>query len=278
MLRIGWFSSGRDAAARVLLKAVQEKIRNGYIKNAELAFVFSNREPGEFMETDLFFDLVKSYGVDLICFSHRKFKPEMRRRGLEETKKLGEDSETLKNWRREYDREILRRIEGYSPNLIVLAGYMLIVGDELCKKYVMINLHPAPPGGPKGTWQEVIWKLIEKEAKEAGAMIHLVTEKLDEGPPITYFTFPIIGEIYEELWKEIKTKGFKKVFQEEGEENPLFKKIRKEEEEKEIPLLIETIKMIAENKIKIKNGEIFFKGEKTLNGVCLNEKLLINRK
>jgi len=273
MFQIGWFSTGRDEAARELLKAVQEKIKAGYIKNSKIAFVFSNREPGEFKESDLLFNLVKSYGINLICFSHRKFKPEMRRKGLEETKIIGEDSETLKAWRREYDKEVFKRIKDYNPNLIVLAGYMLIVGDELCKKYAMINLHPAPPGGPKGTWQEVIWKLIEKEAKEAGAMIHLVTEKLDEGPPITYFTFPIVGEAYEELWMKIKEKGFKKVLQEEGEENLLFKKIRNEEKKREIPLLIETIKMIAENEIKIKNGEIFFKKEKILNGVCLNEKI-----
>ncbi|MEM5868099.1 MAG: hypothetical protein QXG39_09315, partial [Candidatus Aenigmatarchaeota archaeon] len=74
--------------------------------------------------------------------------------------------------------------------------------------------------------------------------------------------------------KKIKEKGFNKVLQEEGEENLLFKKIRSEEEKREIPLLIETIKMIAENEIKIKNGEIFFKGEKISNGVCLNKKII----
>jgi folate-dependent phosphoribosylglycinamide formyltransferase PurN len=272
MLQIGWFSSGRDAAARALFKSIQEKIKSGYIKNSKVAFVFSNREPGEFKESDIFFELVKSYGVDLICFSHRKFKPEMRKQGLEETKVKGEESETLKNWRREYDREILKRIEKYSPNLIVLAGYMLIIGDELCKKYIMINLHPAPPGGPKGTWQEVIWSLIKNKAKKAGATIHLVTEKLDEGPPITYFTIPIINDPYRDLWQEIRKKGFEKVFQEEGENNLLFKKIRVEEEKREIPLLIETIKMIAEGKVKIENGEVFFKGRKT-KGICLNKKI-----
>jgi folate-dependent phosphoribosylglycinamide formyltransferase PurN len=272
MLQIGWFSSGRDAAALNLLKTVLNEIESGYIRNSRVAFVFSNREPGEFEESDIFFEFVKSCGIDLICFSHRKFKPEMRKQGLEETKVSGEESETLKNWRREYDMEVFKRIKDYSPNLIVLAGYMLIIGDELCKKYIMINLHPAPPGGPKGTWQEVIWSLIKNEAREAGATIHLVTEKLDEGPPITYFTIPIINDFYKDLWQEIKMKGFEKVFQEEGESNLLFKKIREEEEKREIPLLIETIKMIAEGKVKIENGKVVFKGRKS-KGVCLNNKI-----
>jgi phosphoribosylglycinamide formyltransferase-1 len=46
----------------------------------------------------------------------------------------------------------------------------------------MINLHPAAPGGPTGTWQEVIWQLIEGRAVETGVMMHLVTPELDRGP------------------------------------------------------------------------------------------------
>jgi len=61
---------------------------------------------------------------------------------------------------------------------------MLIVSEELCQKYDMINLHPAPPGGPTGSWQEVIWTLIQNKADTAGAMIHLVTPELDRGPAL----------------------------------------------------------------------------------------------
>ena len=42
----------------------------------------------------------------------------------------------------------------------VLAGYMWIVSPDFCEKVKLINLHPALPGGPKGSWQEVIWQLI----------------------------------------------------------------------------------------------------------------------
>lgn len=270
MLKIGWFSTGRDEAARKLFRAVKESIDSGYIGDARISFVFSNREPGESRESDLFFNLVRSYGADLICFSHRKFKPEMRRRGLKETKALREDSKTLKEWRIQYDREIMKRVGTYSPDLNVLAGYMLIVGEEMCKKYVMINLHPAPPGGPKGTWQEVMWKLIRGGAKEAGATIHLVTEKLDEGPPITYFTFPIAGQAYGPLWRSVREKGIEKIMREEGESNALFKKIRWEEERREIPLLIETLRMFSKGLLKVERGKILFQGEERRGGVCLN--------
>ncbi|GAH59253.1 unnamed protein product, partial [marine sediment metagenome] len=43
------------------------------------------------------------------------------------------------------------------------------------QRYNMVNLHPAAPGGPTGTWQEVIWQLIENKAEETGVMMHLVT-------------------------------------------------------------------------------------------------------
>ena len=59
----------------------------------------------------------------------------------------------------------MNRLQGFHPDLCVLAGYMLIVGEEMCQRYNMINLHPAAPGGPTGTWQEVIWQLIDSKAR-----------------------------------------------------------------------------------------------------------------
>ncbi|GAH51765.1 unnamed protein product, partial [marine sediment metagenome] len=54
MYKLGWFSTGRDKAARDLLQAVDSSIKRGEIK-AEIAFAFSNREPSEARESDLFF-------------------------------------------------------------------------------------------------------------------------------------------------------------------------------------------------------------------------------
>ena len=73
MYQLGWFSTGRDKAARDLLKAVTSSIRLGEIE-AEIAFVFCSREPGESEESDLFLKLVEDEHIPLIYFSHQKFK------------------------------------------------------------------------------------------------------------------------------------------------------------------------------------------------------------
>jgi phosphoribosylglycinamide formyltransferase-1 len=139
LYQLGWFSTGRDKAARDLLRTVRDSIGLGEIK-AEIAFVFSNREVGEAVESDLFLEQVRGYGLPLISFSYQRFKAE------EDSGTTGQD-ENLPPWRREYDREVMKRLEGFQPDLCVLAGYMLIVGGEMCRRYDMINLHPAAPGG-----------------------------------------------------------------------------------------------------------------------------------
>ena len=58
MYQLGWFSTGRDEAARDPLETVNSGINQGEIR-AEIAFVFSSRELGESEESDLFLKLVE---------------------------------------------------------------------------------------------------------------------------------------------------------------------------------------------------------------------------
>ena len=206
---------------------MQECISTGDIKG-KINFVFSNREPGQSQESDLFFDLVRSYNIPLVYFSHSKFKASI---------------ESRVNWRLKYDTEVTRRIEKFSPDLCVLAGYMLIIGKELCQKYNMINLHPAAPGGPVGSWQEVIWKLIKNKAEEAGAMIHLVTPELDRGPVVSYCLFPIKHKPFDQYWQK-------------EDQEMLFKLIRQHELAREFPLITSTLKALSQGKISIQSGRI----------------------
>ena len=240
LYQLGWFSTGRDKAARDLLEAVQSGIKLGEIK-AEISFVFSNREPRESRESDLFFEMVDGYHIPLICFSYQKFSA-----SRDATKAVA-----LPSWRLDYDREVMKRLQSYHPDLCVLAGYMLIVGEEMCRRYNMLNLHPATPGGPTGTWQEVIWQLIESKAEETGVMMHLVTPELDKGPPVTYCTFPIRGEPFDRYWTEIQKKSAEEIKTEQGENNPLFKVIRKHGLAREFPLIISTLKAFSQGKIRI---------------------------
>jgi folate-dependent phosphoribosylglycinamide formyltransferase PurN len=243
LLNIGWFSTGRDEAARQLLQAVQDKSYSGDI-NGKIGFVFSNREPGESKESDLFFKLVRSYNIPLICLSHQKFKT------------AGEEKE----WRIKYDREVHKKIEPFAPDLCVLAGYMLIVSEELCQKYDMINLHPAPPGGPTGSWQEVIWAFIQNKAETAGAMMHLVTPELDRGPVISYCLFSIKGEPFSEYWRK-------------DDKKMLFRLIRQHELVREFPLITLTLQALSRGDVGIKDGTVIDARGKTISGYNLSGKV-----
>jgi len=268
MYKIGWFSTGRDKAARDLLKTVYREIKKGNI-SVEISFVFSNREKGENPESDKFFVLVRKYGFPLIAFSSAKFRPDLRKKDLEE-------------WRKEYHHRVIKLLKNYPIDLIVLAGHMLIVSAEICEKYKMINLHPAKPAGPKGTWQEVIWQLIRDKEKESGVMMHLVTPELDAGPAISYCTYSICGKKFDKLWQrlnaKLKIKNLEMIIKEEGESEPLFKKIREEGLKREFPLIVYTIKNLANGKIKIKNNQIFVGNQHYPNGYCLNKEIKVTIK
>ena len=263
MYQFGWFSSGRDKAARDLLEVVYSNIKQGKIE-AEISFVFCNREPDESTQSDLFIKLVEGYGIPLICFSYQKYKTD---------RTISRQGETLPNWRLQYDREIMKRLKVFNPNLFILAGYMLIVSREMCSRYDMINLHPAAPRGPAGTWQEVIWQLIELKAKNTGVMIHLVTPELDMGPVVSYCTFSIAGALFDSYWREIEEQDINEIKKREGETNTLFKLIREHGLKREFPLILATIKAFSQGRVKIINGKVANSQGKVINGYNLSQEI-----
>jgi phosphoribosylglycinamide formyltransferase-1 len=256
MLRIGWFSTGRDEAARELLKTVIKRKEKGFF-DVTLEFVFNNWEEGEepgqkdFREREEFFELVHSYGIPLITLSWKKFKPDLKKKDKE-------------GWRIEYGREMRRLLSNFPFDLGVLAGYMLWVDDETCREFDLINLHPALPGGPKGTWQEVIWQLIEQKAEKQGAMIHLTTPEWDEGPALTYCSFSLRASGYPPLWEQmenkLKTRSLDEIIRDEGETEPLFKRIRADGEKRELPLIAQSIKLFSEGKVFIRDQRLYVEG------------------
>jgi folate-dependent phosphoribosylglycinamide formyltransferase PurN len=137
---------------------------------------------------------------------------------------------------------------------------MLIVSEELCYKYNMINLHPAPPGGPTGSWQEVIWALIENKADTAGAMTHLVTPELDRGPVVTYCLFSIKGEPFAEFWRK-------------DDKDMLFRLIRQHELAREFPLIILTLQALSRGEVGIKDRKVVSAQGKSISGYDLSNKI-----
>jgi hypothetical protein len=181
--------------------------------------------------------------------------------------------EPLPSWRLDYDREVIKLLGDFQPDLCVLAGFMLIV-PEVCQKYNMINLHPAAPGGPTGTWPEVIWQLIDSQAQETGVLMHLVTPELDRGPMATYCTFPIRGEPFDRYWDEIGKHPLSAVRRGESKNNPLFRLIRQHGLARELPLLISTLKAFSQGKIKITTDKKIIDSEgKPLNGYNLTNEI-----
>ena len=225
------------------METAQTSIRQGEIEG-EIVFVFCNRERGESKQSDLFLDLVEAYNIPLICFSYQKFRGELGEQNPE-------PSAPMPQWRLDYDREIMNRLQGFEPDLCVLAGFMMITGPELCQKYDMINLHPAAPGGPTGTWQQVIWQLIDSEARETGVLMNLVTPELDKGPVVTYCIFTIRGKPFDRYWDEIKGQSVEQIKESQGKNNNLFKLIRKHGLAREFPLIIATLRAFSQGKIKI---------------------------
>ena len=259
MYQIGWFSTGRGKGSRDLLMVAQESIRQGKLK-ATIPFVFCSRETGDAPGSNQFIELVKSYEIPLVCFSSRRFDRQKKHESPEE-------------WRLQYDREVMRRLEGFHHDLCILAGYMLVVGRDMCHKYKMVNLHPAAPGGPKGTWQEVIWKLIEEKAETTGAMMHLVTPELDQGPPVAYCTFSIRGEPFDRHWKEIAGLSVDQIKSRQNEENPLFKLIRHHGVVREHPLVVSTINSFSQGNVKIEEERVVDANGKPIAGYDLTQEI-----
>jgi len=269
-LPIGWFSTGRDEAALWLLEETLKAISSGFLP-IEIAFVFCNRERGDSPQSDAFLDYVSKVGLPLVAFSSRRFLPELWRKG-----KSG-DEEAMREWRRLYHDEVAKRLEPFLSKVpfSLLAGYMLIISDEFCNAYTLLNLHPALPGGPKGAWQDVMWELIRQRAEFAGAQIHIVTPELDSGPPVTYCRVPIrtpdMLPLWEAMERKLESQPLEAIISAEGEREPLFAEIRARQLAREVPLIHLTLKHFAEGRLSLRDKMVYWEGEEAAGGVDLTD-------
>ena len=257
-LRLGWWSTGRGEGSRGLLRAVRGAIASGEL-NASIEYVFSNREPGEAEGSDEFFGLVESMGVPLVWLSSQRFRRERGGGGMA-------------RHRDAYHDEAMRLTSGYETDLSALAGYMLITSARMCRERAMINLHPALPDAPAGMWQSVIWRLIEERAVEHGAMVHLVTEALDSGPPLSYCSFPMQDAALAPLWARLDRVGLD-LARSEGESQPLFAAIRRRGVARERPLVVATLIALANGAIRIEDGRPVGPDGPILGGLDMSEEV-----
>ena len=247
-MRIGWLSTGRDQAACNLLSEIVERSQRDDLE-LDLAVVFCDRERGESPESDHFLDLVQRFGYPTLTFSSAV--------SWQRAQGSGQDRS---QWREEFHEQVQRMLGPYRLNVLVLAGYMLIVSSAMCRRYPGLNLHPALPQGPTGTWQQVIWTLLGTAAAETGAMIHVVTPELDRGPVVAFDRFPIVGDGFDPLWPAFRQKvaatGLAATAAAEGETEPLFAAVRSRGEQREIPLLYQTVKAFVSGRLRTVGGSV----------------------
>jgi phosphoribosylglycinamide formyltransferase 1 len=277
--KIGWFSTGRDPAARNLLETVHTDLVTNNIP-ATIEWIFCHRETGdgpfndEYRERELFFELAASKDIPVATLSHVRFMPELRKQGLKESSSLAEPSPALEDWRNSYGREVVKTINLLPPvDIVVMAGYMLIIGKPELEELVLVNIHPALPWGPRGTWQEVIHQLIAENGREQGIMVHIVTEELDRGPVISYCRFPIQGPEWEPLWEQWNREINPETGIEIREDHSLFKKIREEGEIRELPLLRGGIRELAFEHVVVTDKKVWAGGKLQKEGVDLTSKI-----
>jgi phosphoribosylglycinamide formyltransferase-1 len=248
-LRVGWLSTGRDQAACNLLSDVVARAQQDDVP-LDIGAVFCDRERDEAPESDRFLALVDRLGFAVVTLSSAA--------SWAEAQKLGVSRAA---WREEYHRGVAELLVPYNLGVLVMAGYMLIASPAMCRRFAILNLHPALPGGPKGTWQQVIWRLLEDEAEETGAMIHLATAQLDRGPVVSTFRFSLRGPDWDALWKQFREKrhtmSVAEIAAAEGEAEPLFAEIRRRGEVREIPLLYQTLRHFAEGRLNTASGCVF---------------------
>ena len=86
--------------------------------------------------------------------------------------------------------------------------------------------------------------------------MHLVTPELDQGPPVAYCRFPLRGEAFDPLWRDIQDITPAKIKASNGDNHPLFRLIRQEGLRREFPLILATIRLLARGGIKIEGGRV----------------------
>lgn len=93
--------------------------------------------------------------------------------------------------REAFDQELMKAIDTFSPDLVVLAGYMRILTSEFVLHYEgrLINIHPALLPSFKGLHTHQ--RAIDEGVKVHGATVHFVVPELDAGPIIAQAIVPV---------------------------------------------------------------------------------------
>ena len=95
--------------------------------------------------------------------------------------------------REAFDDALASAVDGFAPDLLVLAGFMRILGERFVRRYEgrFLNIHPSllPAFPGLHTHQ----RAIDAGCKLAGATVHFVTPQLDHGPIVMQSVVPVLA-------------------------------------------------------------------------------------
>ncbi len=168
--------SGNGSNLQAILEACEDSM-----PNAQVAAVFSNKADAYGLERAKQFD-VNGHFVDPKAFESRE----------------------------DFDAELMKQIDEYQPDVIVLAGYMRILSGAFVSHYLgkMINIHPSLL--PKYPGLHTHQRAIDAGDKEHGTSVHFVTEELDGGPVVLQAKVPVFeGDDADALAARVQTQEHK---------------------------------------------------------------------
>jgi len=90
-----------------------------------------------------------------------------------------------------FDAALARAIDRFAPDLVVLAGFMRILGPEFVRRYEgrLLNIHPSLLPAFPGLHTHR--RVLEAGCKATGASVHFVTAELDHGPIVIQAVVPV---------------------------------------------------------------------------------------
>ena len=142
------------------LQAIIDSVKDGTIANTQIVGVISNNKNAYALKR------AEENDIPSVCVSPKDF----------ETRDI-------------FNEKLLEAVDSYEPDLVVLAGFLVVIPPEMIKKYEnrMINIHPSliPSFCGKGYYGlKVHEAALARGVKVVGATVHFVDEGTDTGPII----------------------------------------------------------------------------------------------
>ena len=195
------------------LQAIIDAVDNGTITNTEIVGVISNNKNAYALER------AKAKGIPSLCVSPKEFTT-----------------------RAEFNEALLAAVDAMNPDLVVLAGFLVVIPEKMIAAYRnrIINIHPSLIPSFCGTGYyglKVHEAALEKGVKVVGATVHFVDEGTDTGAIIMQQPVAVEkGDTPESLQRKVM-------------------------EQAEWKIMPKAIDLIANDRLEIVDGKVWIKAE-----------------